>query len=115
MGGCAFVKHHIKGVDRLLGNPHVHRERDGVDGALARTVLGGVARPVILVDWTESTLANKQIILKAAVPVKGRAILVDEEVYQMRRYNNTQSVFQYEDEPERRASRRGESGWGPRG
>ena len=48
--GRAFVKHHIKAVDQLLGNPHVHRERDGVHAALARTVLGGVARPVILVD-----------------------------------------------------------------
>ena len=29
-GGHAFVKHHIKAVDQLLGNPHLHRERDGV-------------------------------------------------------------------------------------
>ena len=46
-GGRAFVKHHIKVVDRLLGKRHLHREQDGVNGALARTVLGGVARPVI--------------------------------------------------------------------
>ena len=67
--GSAFVKHHIKVVDRLLGNRHLHRKRDGVYGALARTVLGGVARPVILVDWADSALAHKQLILKAAVPV----------------------------------------------
>ena len=37
--GRAFVKHHIKAVDRLLGNRHLHQEREGVYRALARTVL----------------------------------------------------------------------------
>ena len=49
--GRAFVKHHVKAVDRLLGNPHLYSERHGVYGALAQTVVGGVARPIILVDW----------------------------------------------------------------
>ena len=89
--GRAFVKHHIKAVDRLLGNRHLHQERDGVYRALARTVLGGVARPVILVDWADSALAHKQLILKAAVPVKGRAISVYEEVHPMRGYNNART------------------------
>ena len=89
--GRAFVKHHIKAVDRLLGNRHLHRERDGVYRALARTVLGGVARPVILVDWADSALEHKQLILKAAVPVKGRAISVYEEVHPMRRHNTAKT------------------------
>ena len=89
--GSAFVKHHIKAVDRLLGNRHLHRERDGVYGALARTVLGGIARPVILVDWADSALAHKQLILKAAVPVKGRAISIYEEVHSMRCYNTART------------------------
>ena len=89
--GRAFVKHHIKAVDRLLGNRHLHRERDGVYRAVARTVLGGVARPVILVDWADSALAHKQLILKAAVPVKGRAISIYEEVHPMRSYNKART------------------------
>ena len=89
--GRAFVKHHIKAVDRLLGNRHLHRERDGVYGALARTILGGVARPVILVDWADSALAHKLFILKAAVPVKGRAISIYEEVHPIRCYNNART------------------------
>ena len=93
--GGAFVKHHIKAVDRLLGNAHMHRERDGVYGALARTVLGGLARPVILVDWADSALAHKLVILKAAVPVKGRAISIYEEVHPMRRYNNARAHRQF--------------------
>ena len=86
--GRAFVKHHIKAVDRLLGNRHLNCERDGVYRALARTVLGGVARPVILVDWADSALAHKQLILNAAVPVKGRAISIYEQIHPMRCYNN---------------------------
>ena len=53
-------KHHIKAVDRLLGNRHLHRERHGIYHELARTVLGGVARPAILVDLADSALAHKQ-------------------------------------------------------
>ena len=89
--GRAFVKHHIKAVDRLLGNRHLHQEREGVYRALARSVLGKVARPVILVDWADSALAPKQLILKAAVPVKGRAISIYEEVHPMRSYNNART------------------------
>ena len=89
--GRAFVKHHIKAVDRLLGNRHLHGERDGVYGAVAKTVLAGVARPVILVDWADSAMTHKQCILKAAVAVKGRAISVYEEVHPMRRYNNAET------------------------
>ena len=87
-GSRAFVKHHIKAADRLLGNRHLHRERDGVYGALARMVLGGVARPLILVDWAHSALEHKQLIIKAVVPVKGRAISLYEEVHPVHRYNS---------------------------
>ena len=94
-GSRAFVKHHIKAVDRLLGNRHLHRERHGVYTALARTVLGSIARPVILVDWADSALEHKQLVLKAAVPVKGRAISIDEEVHPMRRYNGPKTHGQF--------------------
>ena len=93
--GGAFVKHHIKAVDRLLGNRHLHRERDGVYRALARTVLAGVERPAILVDWADSALEPKQLILKAAVPVKGRAISIYEEVYPMRDHNTAKTHRQF--------------------
>ncbi len=33
--GDAYVKHHIKAVDRLLGNKHLQRERDGIYRAIA--------------------------------------------------------------------------------
>lgn len=51
--GSAYEKHHIKAADRLLANPHLHAERDGVYRAIARTLLAGVKRPLIIVDWSD--------------------------------------------------------------
>ncbi len=77
----------VKAVGRLLGNRHLHRERDGTVGALARTVPGGDARPVILIDRADGALTHKLLILKAAGPVKGRAISIYEEVHPIHSYN----------------------------
>ena len=89
--GSAFVKHHIKAVDRLLGNRHLQQERHGIYAALARTVLSGIARPLIIVDWADCELERKMLILRAAVPIAGRAITLYEEVHPLRRYNNPQT------------------------
>ena len=74
----------IKAVDRLLGGDDLHGERHAVYAALVRTLLQGVERPVILVDWADSTLECKQLILKAAVPAKGRTISMYGEAHPMR-------------------------------
>jgi hypothetical protein len=86
--GTAFVKHHIKAVDRLLGNPHLQRERHGIYAALARTLLQSQQRPLIIVDWADCELDRQLLILKAAIPLGGRAITLYEEVHPMRRYNS---------------------------
>ena len=86
--GDAFVKHHIKAVDRLLGNRHLHAERQRIYAALTETVLRGIPRPIIIIDWTDCELERKLLILKAAVPVGGRAITIYEEAHPMRRYNS---------------------------
>ena len=85
--GDAFVKHHIKAVDRLLGNRHLHRERIGISKAMARALLMRIERPLIVVDWADCELERQLLIIKAAVPIGGRAITVYEEVHPMRRYN----------------------------
>ena len=67
-------KHGIKRVDRLLGNPSLHRELDAIYQAIARYVLRGEKRPVILLDWTEA--GDAMCALTAAVPMKGRALAI---------------------------------------
>lgn len=67
-------KRGIKRVDRLLGNQLLHRELDSIYQAIARYVIRGARRPVILLDWTEA--GDAMCALTAAVPVKGRALAI---------------------------------------
>jgi hypothetical protein len=86
--GDTFEKHHIKAVDRLLGNRSLHLERAGIYAAIARAALHGVKRPVIVVDWSDFEPGRKLIMLKAAVPIGGRAITIYERVFPFARYNS---------------------------
>jgi hypothetical protein len=58
LAGVARVKHQIKAVDRLLGNGRLHRERADIYRALARTLLAGTRRPLIIVDWSDFELVR---------------------------------------------------------
>ena len=86
--GAAFAKHGIKRVDRLLGNRHLHRERPAVYRAVARWLLAATPRPVLLVDWADCTPGHDWLMLRAAVPLGGRAVPIYEEVHPLGRYNS---------------------------
>ena len=85
--GTAYPKHQIKAADRLLGNVHLHRERHRVYRALAHTVIAGIQRPVIIVDWSDTDPGQRWYLLKAAVAVRGRALSLYEKVYPLKDYN----------------------------
>jgi len=84
----AFAKPNIKCVDRLLGNTHLQHDRVTIYGAVARWVLASTPRPVLLGDWSDCEPGHKHLMLKAAVPVRGRALSIYEEVYPLARYNS---------------------------
>jgi DDE family transposase len=86
--GSAHAKHHIKALDRLLGNQHLHKERDDIYRAIARSLLFRTKRPVIVVDWSDTEPGREWVMLKAAVPIGGRAISIYERVYPFSRYNS---------------------------
>jgi hypothetical protein len=86
--GDARVKHQIKAVDRLLGNLHLSAERDGIYRAIAHSILLGKRRPIIVVDWSDFQSGRRWVMLKAAVPVGGRAISLYERVFPISRYNS---------------------------
>ena len=77
---AAFVKHNIKCVDRLLGNAHLQHERVAIYRGVARWVLANTLRPVLLVDWSDCEPGHKHRMLKAAVPLRGWALSIYEEV-----------------------------------
>jgi hypothetical protein len=84
---AAFAKHNLKGVDRLLGNAQLQHDRVTIYRAVARGVLANTPRPVLLVDWSDCEPGHKHLRLKAAVPLRGRALSIYEEMYPLARYN----------------------------
>lgn len=77
----ALVKHNIKRIDRLLGNPHLHQERNSLYQFMSKELLKGNLRPLIIVDWSELTTDRDFHLLRASLPVGGRALTIYEEVH----------------------------------
>lgn len=87
--GQAYEKHRIKRVDRLLGNRHLHQERLGLYEALTAWLLrrSGCVTLLVLVDWSDCP-GRRYLMLKAAVPVGGRALALYHEVHPLSAYKN---------------------------
>lgn len=88
LGGSVRIKHRIKRMDRLVGNAHLSAERLDCYRALAQRLLAGNRRPVLLIDWSEFSADRGQQLLRAAVPVGGRALTVYEELHPLERLAN---------------------------
>lgn len=86
--GRAKVKHAIKRIDRLLGNVHVHRERMVIYAAQASLLVGGTAQPVVIVDWSNLSHDRRWQLLRASIPVGGRALTLYEEVHPLSKLGN---------------------------
>jgi Transposase DDE domain len=86
--GTARVKHNIKRIDRLLGNRHLAAERIDLYRALAQRLLGTLREPVIIVDWSDLTTDRRWQLLRAALPVGGRALTLYEEIHPLRHFAN---------------------------
>ena len=80
----AKEKHCIKRADRLLSNRRLQRERLEVYTALAGQLIGSKQRPVLLVDWSDMDECKRHFLLRASVPVEGRALTVYEEAHTLR-------------------------------
>ena len=77
----AFEKHRIKQADRLLSNPHLQKELGELYCAMARVILTGVERPIVVVDWSNLDGNERHFLLRASVPTKGRSVTLYEEVH----------------------------------
>jgi hypothetical protein len=84
--GAAAPKHKIKRVDRLVGNARLWREAPRILERIAHRLVGTVARPVILLDWTG--IGAGLYALVAAIPVAGRAVPVLADIHRQERYGN---------------------------
>ena len=77
----ALVKHNIKRMDRLLGNARLAAERPMIFTALVHWLLARVAQPIVLVDWSHLTADQQWHVLRASLPLGGRALTLYEEVH----------------------------------
>jgi len=68
--GAERIRAPLKALDRLLGNRHLHTEREHVHAAMARWLLRG-PHPVIVLDWCNLKADQRWHLLRAAVPVGG--------------------------------------------
>jgi Transposase DDE domain len=84
--GQTSPKHGIKRVDRLVGNPRLAMQKWSFLAAIARHLVSGCARPVILVDWTQVSGDHQGLV--AAVPVGGRALPIYFEVHPLKKLGN---------------------------
>lgn len=86
VGGGAMEKHRIKRMDELVGNAKLWAERAMVYEAMAGWLLGTVERPWLVVDWSVLSPDGQWHLLRASVPVGGRALSVYEEVHPQAHY-----------------------------
>jgi len=82
------MKHSIKQSDRLIGNPHLYDERFTIYQTVAQRLIGNNKQPIILIDWSDYTYDRSQLLLRASIPVGGRALTVYEEVHPLKAYGN---------------------------
>lgn len=85
---AAFVKHNIKRIDRLLGNGRLTTERTALYAALTQWLLARVPQPLILVDWSDLPPNRQWQLLRASIPIQGRALTLYEEVHPLKALGN---------------------------
>lgn len=78
--GAERIRAPLKALDRLLGNRHLHAEREHVHKAMARWLLRG-PHPVIVLDWSDLKADRRWHLLRAAVPVGGRTLTILDMVF----------------------------------
>lgn len=85
LGRCirsqAKVKHAIKQIDRLLGNPHLQQERLAFYGHMARGIWRRERHPVVLVDWSHADDRKQLFILRASLVNDGRSVALFEAAH----------------------------------
>jgi hypothetical protein len=78
--GAQRVRAPLKRLDRLLGNGHLHGVVERFYGGLIRQLVRQ-RRPVILVDWSDLKADQSLHLLRAALPVGGRALTLYEQIH----------------------------------
>jgi len=87
---AVYEKHNIKRADRLMGNFTLNQERGLIFHAMAKWIIGRHKQPVILVDWSDLSADRTYHLLRASIPVGGRALTIYDEVHPQKKQANVQ-------------------------
>lgn len=74
------VRAPLKALDRLLGNRHLHAEREHIYHAMTCWLVRR-KQPVIVIDWSDLKSDRSWHLLRAAVPVGGRTLPILDMVF----------------------------------
>lgn len=95
VSGTTFIKHKIKRLDRLIGNPRLKSDRLEIYGAMAGLLLKSLPLPLIIIDWSPLTDDQSQQLIRASLPVGGRTLTLYEEVHPNKKLGNRRVQHQF--------------------
>jgi len=83
-----YEKHSIKRSDRLVGNHRLHQDRDRLYRTMAQHLIGKQHQPIILMDWSDLSANREFHLLRASIPVGGRALTLYEQTHPQKHEGN---------------------------
>lgn len=86
-------KNDIKRADRLIGNVHLHAERNCFYAYMTEQLIGKKRHPIILVDWSPINGQGMFQLLRASIPMGGRSLVIYEKTFTESKLN-TQDAHQ---------------------
>ncbi|MBB6185873.1 IS4 family transposase [Rhodanobacter sp. MP7CTX1] len=78
--GAERIRAPLKALDRLLGNHHLHAEREHIYRAMTQWLVRN-KQPVIVIDWSDLKQDRSWHLLRAAIPVGGRSLPILDMVF----------------------------------
>lgn len=83
--GAILVHAPLKALDRLLSNRLLHLSVLPFQQAMANWLLPRGVRPYVLVDWADLKGDGRWAVLRASVPMGGRALTLYEQIFPLKR------------------------------
>lgn len=85
----------MKALDRLLSNAHLHAEVGPLQKAMSVWLLRGTSNPIVLVDWADLKGDGRWAVLRASVPIGGRALTWFEQIFPLERMGQPQAQHEF--------------------
>lgn len=92
---AVYEKHNIKRADRLMGNFALNQERGLLYRIMAKWIIANHKQPVILVDWSDLSANRDYHLLRASIPVGGRALTIYDEVHPQKKQANVEIEMRF--------------------